>query len=267
MLHQGKTGRQVESVFERESSSNVLCKLSGQGSIDREVQEFVYYGRAGVLPAQDLLLERVEARLARTLPRPHSSPKEGEELEQSGCALCRERCERGRPRCRSVNKTHAQISLFSPCCINSPKPLRSSVLHIASITIAAVQKSATSQTNLITFHFSHPTSYRISVTALICCLFHFLHSLDTGVVDSSIVPLIVSCSRLSEICQIFRCVVPSICLCSRFSFYLLITYPPRGFHYMDPFLFLVISVHGTSCCTPHPYAHSMCYVSSSLSSK
>lgn len=39
-----------EYVLEREGSSNVLCQLPGQGSVDREVQELVHHGRAGVLP-------------------------------------------------------------------------------------------------------------------------------------------------------------------------------------------------------------------------
>ena len=72
------------------------------------------------------------------------------------------------------------VSRRSLLTIYSPNFFRSPVLHIASTLFAAIQKSATLQVELITCRPSHhPTSYRISVTALICCLFHSLVGLDT----------------------------------------------------------------------------------------
>lgn len=123
----------------------MLRKLPRQGGVDREVQEFLYHGRAGVLPPQDLLLERTEARLARAFPRPHPPKEEGKELEQSRNALSRKRNEDGRPDCCSVNRV--------PC----PSPPIQCILSLqfSSISSAAYcpcsrcyyQKSATSWTD------------------------------------------------------------------------------------------------------------------------
>lgn len=114
-----------ELVFERESSPDVLRQLPRQGSVDREVQKLLYHGRTGVLPAQDLLLERTETRLTRTLPCPHTSKEEGEELEQPRSALRRKWGERVRIDHRSVNSRSCAAgyplppdSLRSQCCIS-----------------------------------------------------------------------------------------------------------------------------------------------------
>ena len=131
-------------VFERESSPDVLRQLPGQGGVDRKVQKLVHHGRTGILPAQDLLLERAKTRLTRTLPRPYASKEEREEPEQPRSTLRREWSERGGAGRRPVSFCAAMSrSLFV-----LPRPfhlttlssdcVRFSVLHIAPI-LAATQ--------------------------------------------------------------------------------------------------------------------------------
>lgn len=138
----------------------MLCKLPRQGGVDREVQKLVYHGRTGVLQTQDLLLERSQARLARTLSCPHSFKEEGEELEQSWSALCWQWRTRGWTGCRSVNSTsihHTMPPLFGVAYRSHSRRCYPKF----SDFIAGP------------YHLLHPTDYRISITALICCPFFF----------------------------------------------------------------------------------------------
>jgi len=142
---------------------------------DWKVQEFLYHGRAGVLPPQDLPLERTEARLAWAFPRPHPPKEEGKEPEQSRNALPWTRNEDGRSDRCSVNRVPYLIApdpmypfpatLFNlQCCI------------LLLFSLLLPKNLRPRGRTLITGRSSHhPTSYRISVTAVICCLFPFPH--------------------------------------------------------------------------------------------
>ena len=81
----------------------------------------------------------------------------------------------------------------------SSPPSRFPVLHIAPNLVAAIKKPATSQADLPTCRsLHHSTSYRISVTALICFLFHSPVGLD--MTPSFYCSHITSCSGDSKVC-------------------------------------------------------------------
>ena len=152
----------------------MLCQLPRQGGVDREVQEFVYHGRTGVLPTQDLPLERTKARPTRTFPCPHAYKEEREELEQPRSALCWEWSERGWADRRSVNTDALVIR-----CRSRP-PLLSPIPNAANFSYSYRCYPKISDLAAGPCHSSHhPTNYRISITAFICCLFFFFPHLDS----------------------------------------------------------------------------------------
>jgi len=119
-------------------------------------------------------------------------------------------------------------------------PLPIPVLHIPPILFAAIQKSATLQVDLITCRPSHhPTSYRISVTALICCLFHSPVGLDTTL-SLYCSPFMTSCSGYPKVCLLSpnrRVIVPLIVFASiSTSLYLLPSFQVSPCHVASPLL-------------------------------
>lgn len=126
-----------------------------------------------------------------------------------------------------------------PYCALSLRPSSTPVLHIA-ILVAASQKPATLRVDLIACHPSHhSTSYRISVTALICCcFFHFLIGLDTALLLLSHSVPLPAISNSVYLCLPLCCPIDCVCApvpTSAFNYYL-----PRDFSLMWPVLLVIL---------------------------
>ena len=135
------------------------------------------------------------------------------------------------------------------------RPTSTPVLHIA-ILVAASQKPATLRVDLIACHSSHhSTSYRISVTALICCcFFHFLIGLDTALLLLSHSVPLPAISNSVYLCLPLCCPIDCVCApvpTSAFNYYL-----PRDFSLMWPVLLVILPLR----CEIRESLHSAPYV-------